>query len=417
MARMLDRTPPSKRRRAGIGAAFAVGALALAIAAVALRPGAWPGPSPAGSPSASASEAPGASGSSPAPAGPVPAAVFGYLPYWEMNAGTVDYLATTSLSTLAMFSVGPTANLKGLGHDAGYRAITSDTGTAIIAAAKARGIRVELVFSSFVASRNRTLFGLTQDGSTAGPEAVRQGMAAAVVALATSIGADGVNLDIEGFDGANLPGFTAFVGDVRAQLDAAGPGLSLSVATTAGPLGAAMAAAAIGAGADHDFLMGYDFHYPGSQPGASSPLRAGDRPERTLTTALARYEAIGVPIGQVIVGLPLYGNSWLIDPQSRKILLRSGAGAAWIPANHVADRALVEATQFLDPVASVEILDEVLPDGGRRRLFYDSPRSLEAKVQWALASGSAGVGFWALGYDQGWPGYWDMVRSLITPHA
>ncbi len=414
---MLDRTPPSKRRRAGIGVAVAAGVLAVGLAALALRPGGPTAPSSSAPPPTSGSSSPGASPGSATPAGAVPAAVFGYLPYWEMNAGTVDYLATTSLSTLAVFSVGPTANLASIGHDNGYRAITSDRGAAIIAAARARGVRVELVFSSFVASRNRALFGLVQDGSTAGPETVRQGMAAAVVALAMSIGADGVNVDVENFDGTNLPGYAAFIGDVRTQLDAAGPGLSLSVATTAGPLGAAMAAAALGAGADHDFLMGYDFHYPGSQPGASSPLRAGDRPERTLTTALARYEAVGVPIDQVIVGLPLYGNSWLIDPASRKILLRSGAGATWIPANHVADRALVEADQFLDPVASVEIFDEVLPDGGQRRLFYDSPRSLEAKVQWALASGCAGVGFWALGYDDGWPGYWEMVRGLITPRA
>ncbi len=414
---MLDRTPRSKRRRAGIGAAVVVGVLAVGLAVIALRPGGLTSPSTSASPPAPGTGSPGAGSGSPSPAGPVSAAVFGYLPYWEMNAGTVDYLATTSLSTLAMFSVGPTADVASIGHDNGYRAITSDRGAAIIAAARAHGVRVELVFSSFVAARNRTLFGLVQDGSTTGADTVREGMAAALVALATSIGADGVNVDVENFDGTNLPGYAAFIGDVRTQLDAAGPGLTLSVATTAGPLGAAMAAAALGAGADHDFLMGYDFHYAGSQPGASSPLAAGDRPEHTLTTALARYEAVGVPMDQVIVGLPLYGNSWLIDPASRKILLRSGAGATWIPANHVADRALIEAGQFLDPVTSVEIFDEVLPDGGQRRLFYDSPRSLEAKVQWALASGCAGVGFWALGYDEGWPGYWEMVRSLITPRA
>ena len=27
--------------------------------------------------------------------------------------------------------------------------------------------------------------------------------------------------------------------------------------------------------------------------------------------------------------------------------------------------------------------------------------------------GLAGVGFWALGYDRGWPGLWDVVRSLV----
>ena len=37
-----------------------------------------------------------------------------------------------------------------------------------------------------------------------------------------------------------------------------------------------MAAAAAAAGADRIFLMGYDYHYEGSEPGAASPLDSFD---------------------------------------------------------------------------------------------------------------------------------------------
>ncbi len=57
-----------------------------------------------------------------------------------------------------------------------------------------------------------------------------------------------------------MPVYGAFVGRLRDALRAAIPGSSVSVATTSGLTGAAMALAAVDAGVDRVFLMGYDYH-------------------------------------------------------------------------------------------------------------------------------------------------------------
>ena len=75
--------------------------------------------------------------------------LYGYLPYWEMNATMAAYLPSVPLTTIGLFSVTATA-AGGLQHgQLGYRRITGQIGARLIAEAHARGQRVEIVFSSF----------------------------------------------------------------------------------------------------------------------------------------------------------------------------------------------------------------------------------------------------------------------------
>ncbi|HYM83855.1 MAG TPA: cell wall-binding repeat-containing protein, partial [Candidatus Dormibacteraeota bacterium] len=46
--------------------------------------------------------------------------------------------------------------------------------------------------------------------------------------------------------------------------------------------------------------------------------------------------------------------------------------------------------------------------------YYDSPRSLWAKYGLAISSGLAGVGMWALGYDEGQSGYWETISARFA---
>ena len=75
--------------------------------------------------------------------------VYGYLPYWEMDSSIEDFLDWNALSAISLFSVtqGSTGAL--IRSAAGYVAITSDRGRRIAATARARGVRVEIAFTSF----------------------------------------------------------------------------------------------------------------------------------------------------------------------------------------------------------------------------------------------------------------------------
>ena len=145
----------------------------------------------------------------PAVASPAPGhELYGYLPYWEMDDADIEaHVAATPLTTLALFSVSHTS--KGAVNEGqrGYRLITGDVGTGLIRDAHERGVRVELVYTSFGGPRNRRLLE---------SEELQATVIDALVRLATDIGVDGINVDIEALDPTLVPAYGAFVADLRA---------------------------------------------------------------------------------------------------------------------------------------------------------------------------------------------------------
>jgi hypothetical protein len=211
------------------------------------------------------------------------------------------------------------------------------------------------------------------------------------------------------------------------------------VATQANELGAAMAAAAAGNGADRIFLMGYDYHTASSEPGASAPIDRLDGEPRDLVWSLDLYAALGVPVERTILGLPLYGVTWpVIGPGVGSPSI--GRGDSWVPRRNLAVFADPSFEPTLEPVESVEFyavpmraVASASPGSGASRgsgaspaapaagtpdppgwnaVYYDSPRSLAPKLALADDRGLAGAGFWAIGYERGLPGYRELIAKF-----
>jgi glycosyl hydrolase family 18 (putative chitinase) len=353
--------------------------------------------------------------------------LYGYLPYWQMTPAMVSYLSGVPVSTLELFSIGASDDGGLLEKQTGYRRITGPLGSQIIREAHARGQGVELVFTSFGYDRNDRLFGRagpfdrTADvdrgathGDTGGHEAAGTAVwartATQLLALAHRIGVDGINVDVELIGGDAFDGYTSFLGALRAGLDAMRADAQLSVATMGSSAGADLALAAIAAGVDRVFLMGYDYHWSGSNPGASAPIDRLDGAS-TLRWSIETYLANGVPADRIILGLPLFGMSWPVASADR-YAVRTGKGANWIPALHA---ALLTKAGF---VAYHDLLEETefaaTPDAtgvGWHAIFYDSPRTLRPKLVLAREARFAGAGFWAIGYERGLPGYLELMRD------
>ena len=342
--------------------------------------------------------------------------VYGYLPYWEMTDGIAAHLATTQLTTLALFSV---TNARDGTIDAagrGYQLITGPVGQQLIREAHDRGTRVELVFSSFGATRNKRLFGLSNSLK------VQAKAIDSLVGLAGELQVDGINVDVETIDNTLIPAYGAFVGQLRAALTKAHPKAQVSVATTANVRGSAMALAASTAGADRIFLMGYDYHWSGSAPGASSPIDRRDGDEKDLAWSLDMYQALGVPVERTILGLPLYGMSWPVTGAELGAP-QTGKGTNWIPSDHLDFLADPANVPTLDDIEQVEqyvvppIDPATTPDPSASPLdltaiYVDSPATLSPKMALADARGLAGVGFWAIGYDRGLPDYGTLIKRF-----
>jgi spore germination protein YaaH len=350
--------------------------------------------------------------------------LYGFLPYWELRDGIAAHLAETPLTTIGLFSVTHTSKGALNAGQRGYRLITGDIGRTIIREAHDRGTRVELVYSSFGARRNRALF-----ENPARQDAV----IAALVALVDRTGTDGVNVDVETLDPTLVPAYGEFVHRLRDALRAADAADQVSVATGAGPLGAAMAVAATAGEADRVFLMGYDYRVAGSAPGASAPLDRSDGGSRSLRWSLDLYAALGVPADRLLLGLPLYGVSW---PVAGPVIgaPETGRGETWIPARNLATVLDPSAAPVRDDVEQVDVYLQA-SDGSRgapapdasltpeqqdrtwTATYVDSPATLAPKMALANERGLAGAGFWAIGYERDVPGYGRLMTDFVEGHA
>jgi spore germination protein len=393
---MTGRRTPRPIRRPFVAALAASIVVCSVIIALSSRPAGAVPIAPGSAPSAA-----GGTGRVP-PAIPAPGhEVYGFVPYWEMDDGIAAHLAKTELTTLGLFSVTHKKSGALATAETGYRRITADRGRRLIAEAHDRSLRVELVYTTFGAAKNEAFF----TDPAAQDRTIEE-----LVALAGDLGVDGINVDAEQVLAAQVLPYGDFVGRLREALRAIRPDAQVSVATTSGPGGAAMALAASVAGADRIFLMGYDYHWSGSEPGASAPLGRRDGSLKSLPWSLDLYREAGVPAERTILGLPLYGMSWPVatgEPGAAT----TGRGAVWIPRRNLATlRDPTLATTF-DPIEGVEHL--VVPDGaGWRAIYFDSPATLVPKLLLADERGLAGAGFWAVGYERGLADYTRLIATF-----
>jgi spore germination protein YaaH len=321
-----------------------------------------------------------------------------------MDSGIAAQVRMTALTTLALFSVTATAEGAIDTRATGYARITGSLARQLIREAHGRHVRVELVFTSFGFSQNRRFFtDLKRQDRTI----------ASLVALAGKLQVDGVDVDVELLELELTSAYGAFVGRLREALVAARPSDRVTVATTGTVTGAVMAAAAAGAGADRIFLMGYDYHWPTSEPGASSPIHRRGDDGGDLTKSLDVYAAVGVPAERTILGLPLYGMSWPVAGPSLGAA-STGSGTSWILRQHLdvlRDRARVPVR---DDVEVVEQYSFATSGGGWRAIYVDSPATLAVKLDLANERGLAGGGFWAIGYERGLPAYTALIARFAA---
>jgi hypothetical protein len=369
----------------------------------------------AGRPGSSAGGGSASGGAGPSDAAPAPTPkpptggteLYGYLPYWEMTDQVQAYLRQVPVQTLALFSVGVTSSGGIKQKDTGYQRITGARGASLIAEAHGRGQRVELVFTSFGYAANARLFGDDPKAVARRTRAARE-----LADLAAVLGVDGMNVDVELIDGDYNDGYVGFLGDLGSRLRAGNPQATLTVASTTGHGGADRARAALAAGVDRIFLMGYDYHWSGSGAGASSPIQSRDgTPD--LEWSIGAYVDAGVPRDRIILGLPLYGMSWPVAGPVREAAV-TGKGSNWIPAKHLDVLLAPGFTPWYDFEEVADYFVTPTASGGWTATYYDSPRSLRPKLELARSQGLAGAGFWALGYDLGLPGYSDLMAQFVA---
>jgi len=343
--------------------------------------------------------------------------VFGFLPYWLLDAGSLQWMQYQLVTTIAYFGVaarpdGTLATSSGGSPTPGWSGWNSSAMTGVINAAHARGVRVVLTVTMMAWD------GGAGQAALLGSATARGVLVSAIVAAVRDRAADGVNLDFEPVYTPQRDQYTSFVRQLKAALVAAGVGSYLTVDTTGGAAtwatGYDLAGLSAVGAADAVFVMGYDYSWSGSaRAGAVAPM---DSPYILDVRESVDDYLAAMPAAKIIWGVPYYGRTWQTmtgDPNSPT---RSGAsdqskayyytGARTLAATHGRrwdDVGKVPWFAYYDAAHATWV------EG-----YYDDAASLAVKFDMVNAKGLAGTGMWTLLMDQGDNALWGLIANKFV---
>lgn len=218
----------------------------------------------------------------------------------------------------------------------------------------------------------------------------------AMLEKAQNLDVGGIQIDFENLAPSDRDAYTAFLKRLKGELKPLGLTLSVAVAaktsdTTTG-WGGATDYPAIGQVVDQVYIMAYDEHWAGGEPGPVASLPWVEK--------VVRYATGVIPAQKIILGVPFYGYEWTLDPSGGP-----GKGKAFGSARMATRTADGGATVKWDPVAGENVATYKTAEGDRVAWWPDE-RSMEAKLKLAYQYNLKGVAPWRLGFepDDWWNG-------------
>lgn len=315
--------------------------------------------------------------------------VYGYLPYWEESPAEVPW---SSLTHLCIFEVAANSDgsLSSLSH-------WTDRAAEAVSLGNASGVKVHLGVASFDGGVQHALLNSAS---------ARAKLVDALGDQVDAYGADGVNVDFEGLYGEDSDVFVTFIEELQARTG------EVWIATPLVDWSGAFDYSALSAVADGLFIMGYGVHWSGGDAGPNLPLYGSSRwGAYSLEWSIDDYEAYDAILSKVVIGLPLYGQAWVVASSSvvPATTYDSDGSITYTDAEY---EAAVYGKQWDEESAS-----PWYAAGSTTQVWYDDTESIVLKTEYALDRGLGGIGFWAIGYDGGDPDFWAAIDAATTEEA
>jgi spore germination protein YaaH len=337
--------------------------------------------------------------------------VYGYLPYWRLNARTASQLDYDLVSTIAFFGLG----IKGTGDIdlewVGSQAYLGANAAAVTNAAHARGVRVVPTFQLFDSGS------LPKMTAFLGSATAQNRFIDQALDLMERRSADGANFDFEPMPDSQTPKYLAFLAKFNAAMDARFPDATLVNATSAGA-GTALISGLVPI-VDQMFVMTYNYRWTGSTvTGAIAPLDHAARNVKIHMTKFVTY----APRDKLILGVPYYGYDWPVTSTVPNATVRSDK----TKYGAVKSVTYASARTFLAAHPEVTRMYDAAEGSGfytywdashatYRQVYFEDERSAAAKYEYAITSGYAGVGIWTLGNDHPYPEMWNALEVFFDP--
>ncbi|MGM0480044.1 MAG: glycosyl hydrolase family 18 protein [Bacteroidota bacterium] len=323
--------------------------------------------------------------------------VFGWHPFWS-NGLQVNY-DWDLLSDFSYFSYEVDPNT-------GNALTTHGFSTAqAVTDALNNGVRVNLCV---------TLFN-DHDTFLSDPNS-RQTLINNLISLVQNRGAHGVNIDFESMPSSVSADYTAFMIDLCTQMHNQIPGSQVSIAMHAVDWSGFYDIAALEPHVDLFCIMGYDYYWSGSaNAGPNDPLfHFQNTYNYTLSKSTTYYRDQGVPPSKLILGLPYYGREW--DVSSHNLPATTTSNGSPVFYNEAKDNVsgnYSTANRNYEP-ESRSVYYNFFDGGTPVQCFISEEDELGERMDFINQRGLAGMGIWALGYDDGYNELWNEIEGHFT---
>lgn len=323
--------------------------------------------------------------------------VYGYHPYWVGKAYYKAYHYNL-LSTFAYFSY--ELNPK----TGGYHSIHDWKTTSSIDLAQQAGCRIELCVTNFGNTNNTTFLSNPKAWNT---------FAYQIIKLLKYRNADGVHLDFEGVPSSQRKNLTDFIAFLHKKMKTHLKKPSISMALPAVDWQHVFNIPTLNRYVDRFIIMGYDYYYKtGAKAGPVAPLYHGYIWKAyTLNKSINDYLNKGLPHDKLIAALPYYGYEW----KTSKKTIPAKATSRGTPRTYSFIKTYYDKKYSTKRDDHSAVPYYVLSSGKTvKQCWFEDVTSLGKKYDLIQNKNIAGVGMWALGYDNGYSDLWNLLRKKFT---
>ena len=325
--------------------------------------------------------------------------VFGYYPFWA-ESNYLNY-QWDLLCDFCYFSyeVDPYSGDPLTTHD-------WETSPAIDSAL-ANNVKVHLCITLF--SDHYSFFG-NQDA--------QQTLINNIISMLQERGAHGVNMDVEALPSSLGDAFTDFMIDLCGQLNDTLPEAEVSIASPAVNWSGTFNISLLKDYIDFFMVMGYDYYWNGSsQAGSVSPLYSiVSNYDYNFSKTISYYQSQGVSDEKLVMGVPYYARQWPTTGQyAPSAATGSGTAYTYRYIRNNSATVYINENKHWEPNSFSPYYS--FQNKGWYQCFVDDIYSLGKKYDQVNRRNLAGIGIWALGYDDGYTELWELIADKFTEDA